>query len=79
MKIDRSFVNDVLTDPNDAAICRAVIALGRSLGLDVIAEGVETPEQWRLLREEGCQFVQGFLHARPMAEADLLTWLGQRG
>ena len=79
IKIDRSFVNDVLTDPNDAAICRAVIALGKSLGLGVIAEGVETSSQWQLLRDEGCQIVQGFLHARPMAETDLLAWLGRRG
>jgi diguanylate cyclase (GGDEF)-like protein/PAS domain S-box-containing protein len=78
IKIDRSFVDDVLTDPNDAAICKAVIALGKSLALDVIAEGVETEGQWNRLREEGCTAFQGYLFARPMNEPDFLDWLRQR-
>jgi EAL domain-containing protein (putative c-di-GMP-specific phosphodiesterase class I) len=78
IKIDRSFVNDVLTDPNDAAICKAIIALGMSLGLNVIAEGVETEGQWERLRAEGCAAVQGYFFGRPMAEADFLDWLRQR-
>jgi diguanylate cyclase (GGDEF)-like protein/PAS domain S-box-containing protein len=78
IKIDRSFVDDVLTDPNDAAICKAVIALGKSLALDVVAEGVETEGQWNRLHEEGCTAFQGYLFARPMSEADLLDWLRQR-
>jgi diguanylate cyclase (GGDEF)-like protein/PAS domain S-box-containing protein len=78
IKIDRSFVNDVLTDPNDAAICKAIIALGKSLGLNVVAEGVETESQWERLREEGCAAVQGYLFGYPMSEPDFLDWLRRR-
>ena len=78
IKIDRSFVADVLTNPNDAAICKAVIALGKTLGLDVVAEGVETESQWQRLRDDGCAAVQGYLFGRPMSEADFLGLLSQR-
>jgi EAL domain-containing protein (putative c-di-GMP-specific phosphodiesterase class I) len=66
LKIDRTFVRDVLSDPNDAAIARTIVALGQSLGLAVVAEGVESPEQRTLLAGHGCQAFQGYLYGEPM-------------
>ncbi len=71
LKIDKSFVNDVLTDENDAAIARTIIALAGQLGLSVVAEGVETQEQLAFLIEHGCQAFQGYLFSRPVSVQDL--------
>lgn len=79
IKIDQSFARDVLSDANDAAICRTIIALGGNLGLEVIAEGVETAAQWSFLRAEGCQRAQGYLISRPMPGGEFETWVQHLG
>lgn len=66
LKIDQSFVMDVLTDPHDAAIAHTIVALGQSLGMMVIAEGVETEEQRDFLAQHGCNAYQGYLFSQPL-------------
>ncbi len=79
LKIDQSFVRDVLTDPNDAAIAQTVVTLGQTLGLDVIAEGVETVRQQQFLREIGCHSIQGYLVSRPLPLAEFEAFLQAYG
>jgi predicted signal transduction protein with EAL and GGDEF domain/FixJ family two-component response regulator len=77
LKIDRSFVRDLGITPQSSAVVTAIIALARSLGLRVIAEGVETLRQMEVLHRLGCGVMQGFLFSRPIAPEDLEAWLQQ--
>lgn len=71
LKIDRSFVTDLTVDKDDDAIVAAIVAMSHALGLEVVAEGVETREQYARLQELGCDLAQGYLMSRPMAADDL--------
>ncbi|SEO90490.1 putative bifunctional diguanylate cyclase/phosphodiesterase [Trujillonella endophytica] len=75
LKLDRDFVARVDRDPRSRALCESVIAIGRALGLDVVAEGVETPAQLGVLRGLGCGFAQGFLLSRPLRLSELTELL----
>jgi EAL domain-containing protein (putative c-di-GMP-specific phosphodiesterase class I) len=83
LKIDQSFVSNLVSDANDAAIVAAIIALGRSLRMEVLAEGIETVEQLEIVRRLGCRQGQGYLFARPLdaaaTEALLLQVRAGRG
>ncbi len=78
LKIDQSFVRDITVDPNDMAIVVAIISMAKSLGLDIIAEGIETAGQLTLLRAKGCSVGQGYYFSVPMSAEDLLPMLKKR-
>ncbi|WP_100640995.1 putative bifunctional diguanylate cyclase/phosphodiesterase [Marinobacter salexigens] len=78
LKIDKSFVEDIFADPSDAAIARTIIALARSLDIDVVAEGVETAEQLEWLLDHGCVFFQGYLFSPPVHKEQASKMLTRR-
>jgi diguanylate cyclase (GGDEF)-like protein/PAS domain S-box-containing protein len=73
LKIDRMFVREVHSDPQSASMVSAIIALATNLGMDALAEGIETEEEWRFLAERGCPYGQGYHFARPMPAGEILT------
>ena len=75
LKVDKEFVGDLTTDPDDEAITATIITMAHSLGLNVVAEGVETVEQLQYLHEQRCDEVQGYLLSRPIEESDCLHFL----
>jgi diguanylate cyclase (GGDEF)-like protein len=77
IKIDRSFINDIATNPDDAAIIKAIIAMAQNLKLKVVAEGVETEEQLAFLRDEQCDVMQGYLFSRPLPAEEVSKLLAQ--
>lgn len=77
LKIDRAFIRDI-TEPDAAAIIRAVVGIGQSLGMSVVAEGVETVEQLEAVRREGCNEVQGFLFSKPLPAAEARAFVATR-
>ena len=79
LKIDQSFVRDLVTDPDDRILAATIVNLGHSLGLKVVAEGVETEEQRRILLEQGCDLAQGYYFGRPVPAEEFVEWLGSRG
>lgn len=79
LKIDRKLTQDIAGSARDRVVVRGVIDMARSLGLAVVAEGVETDEQLELLAKEGCQFYQGFLCAEPLTVAELAALVGESG
>jgi EAL domain-containing protein (putative c-di-GMP-specific phosphodiesterase class I) len=78
IKIDKSFVSHMDQDDSDAAIVRATIDLAHSLGLKVVAEGVESQGVWNLLEALGCDIAQGYLIRRPLTPQALVEWISSR-
>ncbi len=79
VKVDRSFIDGVEADQDSQAIVRTIFSLGESLGLKIVAEGVETPAQLDFIESEGCKYVQGFLFYKPLSATEVDSVLAKVG
>ncbi|WP_144391825.1 EAL domain-containing protein [Pleionea sediminis] len=79
LKIDRSFINDLTPNSNEYYLCQAIVAMAHQLNIEVIAEGVETLEQQNLLKSLNCNFIQGYLHAKPMPVDEFNAFIKNQG
>ena len=78
IKIDRSFIRDMLVDKNDAELVKIITNIGKIMGLNIVAEGVETKEQLKFLKELGCEYAQGYYFAKPMPFEEFISFLKQK-
>jgi diguanylate cyclase (GGDEF)-like protein len=79
LKIDRSFIRDLTTDPSDAQLVETIILMAHNLGLDVVAEGVETQEQLDWLKNRGCEQIQGYFYSKPLSQEAFFAYLQEKG
>lgn len=79
LKIDRSFIQDILVNEQDATLVNAIIAMAHGMGLEVVAEGVEEEAQIHFLQQRNCDFIQGYFFSRPLPEGEFLDFLNQKG
>ncbi|MGS0691911.1 EAL domain-containing protein [Shewanella sp. 30m-9] len=77
IKIDKSFIDNVLSNQSDAKLITAIVMMAQSLEMPLVAEGIETVEQWNFLRDLGCDYAQGYLMSKPLTKADLVVFLQQ--
>ena len=78
VKIDRSFVNSMTEVSNDKVLCEAIIVMAKKLGIQVVAEGIETQEQLTILKKMGCDFAQGYYFSKPLGKAAFETLLAKQ-
>ena len=78
LKIDRSFVSEILEKPQQAALLKAIVAMAHGMGMPLVTEGVETAEQAAVLKAMGCDFAQGYLFAKPMSPADASEYVARQ-
>ncbi len=78
LKIDRSFIDEIVDDPDDRSITSSIISLAHNMGMEVVAEGTETAEQVEVLKTLGCENAQGYYYARPMPYDEFVAWVKAR-
>jgi len=77
IKIDQSFIKELPNSNHDQALCEAIIVMAKKMKIQVIAEGIETLEQYQLLKQMGCDYTQGYYHAKPLPAQALVQWVRQ--